>query len=63
MRTNAPITIALTAGVTIGAHLLIAHHLPHRPTASQLNAAHTAGYRLALSHVARGHFTTAPEEP
>ncbi|MES9554818.1 MULTISPECIES: hypothetical protein [unclassified Streptomyces] len=64
MRITAPATTVIAAGLTIGAHLLIAHHLPHRAaTTAQLDAARTDGYRLALSHVSQGRFTTAPEEP
>ncbi|MGW1405062.1 hypothetical protein [Streptomyces sp. NPDC002403] len=64
MRITVPAATAITAGLTIGAHLLIARHRPHHaPTAAQLAAAHTDGYRLALSHITHGRFTTAPEEP
>ncbi|MFI0593657.1 hypothetical protein [Streptomyces griseus] len=65
--TITPATIAVAAGIAIGAHLLTAHRvarsLPQEPTAQQLTDAHRAGYALALTHVSRGLLSAAPEEP
>lgn len=65
--TITPTTIAVAAGVAIGAHLLTTYRgirrAPQKPTAQQLTDAHRAGYALALTHVSRGLLTAAPEEP
>ncbi|QWQ43098.1 hypothetical protein KME66_20520 [Streptomyces sp. YPW6] len=65
--TITPATIAVAAGVAIGARLLSAYRVtrrtPQEPTAQQLTDAHRAGYALALTHVSRGLLTAAPEEP
>ncbi|MFD3903013.1 hypothetical protein HXS80_20705 [Streptomyces sp. CB04723] len=65
--TITPATIAIAAGVAIGAHLLTLRRVTSTtttdPTPQQLTDAHHAGYALALTHVSRGLLTAAPEEP
>ncbi|MGC5343687.1 hypothetical protein [Streptomyces sp. DT171] len=64
-RTTAPATIAVMAGLTIGALLLTRHRVQRciQPARDQLADAHRAGYALALTHVSRGLYRAAPEEP
>ncbi|OKJ42308.1 hypothetical protein [Streptomyces sp. CB01580] len=63
--TTIPAAIAVMAGLTVGAHILILHraHQWATPAAGQLADAHAAGYRMALDHVSRGLFTAPMEEP
>ncbi|MFI8200072.1 hypothetical protein ACIF6K_26710 [Streptomyces sp. NPDC085942] len=64
--TITPATIAVAAGIAIGAHLLIVRWATRRTadaTPQQLTDAHHAGYALALTHMSRGLLTAAPEEP
>lgn len=63
--TTTPATIAVMAGLALGAHLLTAYqaHRIAQPSSQQLACAHRAGYHLALTHVSRGLLTAAPEEP